>query len=76
MKSVRLDAADLTNPTYLEEVLVEGSLEDWRIVYDEISNHPFGTVARTLAKVLSSSKYYGITPLWIGLLQNVQHPLR
>ena len=75
MKSVRFEPADLANPAYLEEVLLEGSLHDWRGIYEEIANRPFGTVAQALERVLSSSKYYGLTPLWMGLLRNVQHAL-
>lgn len=75
MRSVRFEAVDLANPAYLEEVLLEGSMRDWRDVFSEISNRPFGDVAQALARVLSSSKSYGITPLWIGLLRSVQHAL-
>lgn len=75
IKSVRFETADLANAAYLEEVLLEGSLHDWRGIYDEISNRPFGAVAQSLQKVLTSSKYYGLTPLWMGLLRNVQHAL-
>ncbi len=76
MKSVRFETADFTNPAYLEELLQEGSLHDWRSLYEEIADRPFGDVARTLEKVLSSSDYYGVTPLWKGLLSTVQHAFR
>lgn len=75
LKSVRFEAADLASPAYLEELLLEGSLRDWRVIYEEISDRPFGNVAEALEIVLSSSKYYGVTPLWMGLLRNVQHAL-
>jgi hypothetical protein len=72
MKSVRLNTPDLADPAYLEEVLLEGSLRDWRRVYEEISDRPFGPIAESLKRVLSSSRYYGVTPLWHGILRSVQ----
>jgi len=70
--SVRLDDPRLHHPVFLEELLTEGSLEEWRSLYQEIANHPFGSTADALKKVLSSTKIYGVTPLWKGILGNVQ----
>lgn len=72
MKSVRFDQPILREPAYLEEVLLEGTLGDWGRVYEEISDRPFGEVAQALQRVLSSSTHYGVSPLWRGLLRNVQ----
>lgn len=72
MPSVRFNESTLSNPTFLEELLEEGSLDDWRILYLEVTNHPFGSTAISLKKVLSSTKIYGITPLWKGILKVAQ----
>lgn len=72
MPSIRFNESALSNPTFLEELLEEGSLDDWRILYREITNRPFGTTATSLKKVLSSTKIYGITPLWKGILKIAQ----
>ena len=72
MKSVRFDAPSLDDPTYLEEVLLDGSLDDWNRIYEEISEYPFGAIAKALNTVLSSTQYYGVTPLWRGILRSVQ----
>ncbi len=71
-KSVRFDAPSLDDPTYLEEVLLEGSLDDWNRIYEEISDRPFGATAKALGRVLSSTRYYGVSPLWAGILRGVQ----
>jgi hypothetical protein len=44
MPSVRFGAPSLEEPAYLEEVLVEGGLRDWKMIYEEISDRPFGPV--------------------------------
>jgi hypothetical protein len=72
MTSVRLDAPRLDDPTYLEEVLLEGSVADWSRIYREISDFPFGSTAEALERVLVSTRHYGVTPLWVGILRNVQ----
>lgn len=72
MPSVRFNESTLSNPTFLEELLEEGSLDDWRVLYLEVTNHPFGSTAISLKKVLSSTKIYGITPLWKGILKVAQ----
>lgn len=76
MPSVRLDHPQFSDPVYLSEVLEEGSLSYWREIYRRIADQPFGPTANALEKVLSSSQVYGVTPLWKGLLRNVQgsHP--
>lgn len=75
MKSVRLENPSLDDPAYLEEVLLEGSLNDWKQIYKEISDRPFGTTAEALKRVLSSTHYYGVTPLWSRILENFQGSL-
>lgn len=72
MESVRFDAPSLEDPAYLEEVLLDGSLGDWSRIYKEISDRPFGAIAEALKTVLSSTRYYGVTPLWMGLLKGIQ----
>ncbi|HCU25001.1 MAG TPA: hypothetical protein DF383_08290 [Deltaproteobacteria bacterium] len=72
MPSVRLDVPCLVDPVYLEEVLVNGSLHDWGFIYEEIADRPFGKTASALESVLSATRYYGVTPLWKGLLSSVR----
>ena len=72
LSSVRLDLPQLTHPVFLEELLSTGSLEQWSVLYQEISDHPFGLVSQALEKVLSSTYIYGVTFLWTGLLRNVR----
>lgn len=72
MESVRFNGPFLEEPAYLEEVLLEGTLEDWRKIYEEIADRPFGRTAMALKQVLSSSRHYGVSPLWKGILGNLQ----
>ncbi|MBI3541361.1 MAG: hypothetical protein HY073_04410, partial [Deltaproteobacteria bacterium] len=72
MKSVRLDQPNLEDPVYLEELLLEGSLEDWRRLYQKIMNEPFGSTAQTLQRTLSSTHIYGVTALWKGIFRGLQ----
>lgn len=72
MPSTRFSTPSLQEPAYLEEVLLEGGLREWRQIYEEIADRPFGPVARSLEQVLSSHHYYGVTPLWSAILQRVQ----
>lgn len=70
--SVRLVTTELHHPTYLEEILTEGTLDHWSTLYQNILDQPFGEVAKTLEIVLSSTRMYGITPLWGGILKRVR----
>ncbi len=72
MESVRFDEVSLEDPAYLEEVLLDGSLDDWKQIYEEISDRPFGAVASALKRIVFSTQSYGIIPLWTGILRNVQ----
>lgn len=69
MASVRLVEPDLTDPVYLEEILGEGNLGDWRVLGRKIMDMPFGETAEALERVLRAQPIYGVTPLWIGLLR-------
>lgn len=71
-KSIRFDDPQLSNATFIEELLLESSLNDWKLLYHVIVNQPFGPVAQALEQVLSSTPIYGVTPLWRGILKNVQ----
>lgn len=70
--SVRLHRADWANPVYLEEVLSDGSLSDWRALYHRVADFPFGDTASALARVLEASAIYGVTPLWQGILRTAR----
>lgn len=72
MPSVRLDQPLWDSPAFLEEILLEGSLDRWRELYRKVFDQPFGPVAEALEKTLSSAKIYGATPLWKGILRTVQ----
>ncbi len=71
LSSVRLQEPRLEDPVFLEELLSEGTLEQWKQIYKEIAKRPFGPVANALERVLSFSKIYGVTPLWKGILREV-----
>lgn len=71
-QSVRWQHASYENPTYLQEILSEGNLNDWKILYEKIADGPFGIVATSLEKALRSEKIYGVTPLWQNLLNNLR----
>lgn len=70
--SVRLDAPAWHDPVYLEEVLSEGALTQWRILYQKVCDHPFGEVAQALTLVLAHVHEYGISPLWKGIMRTAQ----
>lgn len=70
--SVRLQQADWASPVYLEEILSDGSVSDWRVLYRCIADFPFGDTATALSRVLSASAIYGVAPLWRGILRSVQ----
>lgn len=70
--SVRVNQSNLSHPVFLEELLMEGSLDDWRVLYLEVINRPFGATTLALERVLSSTKIYGVTPLWTGILKTAQ----
>lgn len=72
MPSIRLNQSNLADPTFLEELLQEGSLKDWKSLYEEIADKPFGPVSEALERVLFSTKIYGVTPLWKGILKVVR----
>lgn len=72
MRSIRLNQSTLSHPVFLEELLTEGSLDDWKILHHEITDHPFGVSAVALKKVLLSTKIYGVNPLWMGILRSAQ----
>ena len=72
MPSVRFDTPSLEDPAYLEEALAEGGIRDWRMIYEQIWDRPFGDVANALNRVLRSTHHYGITPLWQAILQRLR----
>jgi len=76
LSSVRLEQPRWENPVYLSEVLTEGSLADWRGLYQVLAEYPFGPVALALEKVLQQEPIYGVTPLWQGILRGVQGEVR
>ena len=72
LASVRLNQPRWNDPTYIEELLSDGSLADWREIYLRISDKPFGPTATALERVLSSTEIYGVTALWKGILKMIQ----
>ncbi len=72
MPSVRLQVASWTDPVYLEEILAEGRIEEWRYLYHLIAEHPFGETSRSLEKVVISAHVYGASNLWHSLLVNLR----
>lgn len=68
LPSVRLKESLWRDPVYLEEVLSHGSLRDWKELRRMIADHPFGTEAAALEKVLLGANIYGTVPLWRGIL--------
>lgn len=72
ISSIRLEKPSLEDPVFLEELLMEGSLNDWKEIYQKIADQPFGPAADSLEKVLNSINIYGVTPLWNGILRNLR----
>lgn len=72
MSSIRLSHPDWEDPVYLEEILAEGGLPEWKELYRRIREHPFSPTAEALAQTLSFASIYGAVPLWKGLLKNVR----
>lgn len=72
MPSVRLQGAPWDNPAYLEEVLLYGSVDDWKELYRIITDHPFGAEALALEKVLDATEIYGATHLWRGIFNHLR----
>ena len=72
LKSIRLENPQWCDSVFIEEILSEGTVEQWKEIYHKIANHPFGSTAQSLEKVLNSSEMYGISPLWKGLLRGVR----
>lgn len=72
ISSVRLEQPSLDDPVFLEELLMEGSLDEWREIYKKIADQPFGPAADSLEKALESTNIYGVTPLWKGILRNIK----
>lgn len=70
--SVRLNSPSWDDPVYLEEVISDGGLSEWRELYHRISEHPFGETAHALGRVVRSVEIYGSTNLWRALLRNLQ----
>src|SRR3989338_627476 len=58
MSSVRLETPSWNDPVYLEEILSEGSLREWRQLYRRIGDHPFGETTSALGRVLNSVEIY------------------
>ena len=72
MESIRLEKPSLEDPVYLEEILSEGGLREWRMLYHQVADHPFGETAKALEKVVCSVEIYGTTNLWRSLLKNLR----
>lgn len=72
IQSIRLESPSWSNPVYLEEILLEGSLQEWQTLCRLISEHPFGDVAHALETVVISTHIYGATNLWGSLLKGLR----
>lgn len=72
MPSVRLEKPSWEDPVYLEEILAEGNLREWRRLYRQVADHPFGEITRALEQVVRSVEIYGTTRLWKSLLSQLQ----
>lgn len=72
MPSVRLNNPALEDPVYLEEILVDGGLAEWRQIYLRIADHPFGETAQALERVVGSVSIYGASRLWKSLLNHLR----
>lgn len=70
--SVRLQNPAWDDPVFLEEVVSEGGLLEWRELYQHLADRPFGPTAQAVERVLASTQIYGATPLWKGLLMGLQ----
>ena len=72
LASVRLEKPQLGDPVFLEELITEGSLDQWRQIYREVADRPYGATALALERVLLSTDGYGVTPLWRGILKTIR----
>jgi hypothetical protein len=72
LKSVRLEQPRFDDPVYLEEILENARLREWKHLYHEVSEYPFGPTADALLKVLTAINIYGVTNLWKSILKNLQ----
>ncbi len=72
MPSVRLEVAEWRDPVYLEEILTQGGVEEWRHLCHLITEHPFGETSKALEKVVTFSHVYGASNLWYSLLVNLR----
>jgi hypothetical protein len=71
-QSVRLSSQTFEDPVFLQELLSEGGLADWKELLKIIEDRPFGAVAEALEKALRAEKIYGITALWQDLLSSLR----
>ena len=74
MSSVRLRESLWTDPVYLEEILSDGTLRDWKELRRKISDRPFGPEAIALERVLYATAIYGTTSLWKQILAHLRMP--
>ena len=70
--SIRLKEAKLDDPVFLEEILSEGSLDSWKELYRELSDHPFGSIAEALQSVINYTHIDGVTHLWTRVLETLR----
>ena len=72
MPSVRLNNPAWKDPVYLEEILADGGLAEWRQLYRRVADHPFGETAQALEKVAGAVAIYGASRLWMSLLNHLR----
>ncbi len=70
--SIRLQECDWSDPVYVEEILADGALADWKTLYHQIDDYPFGSTAAALERTLHATSMYGVTALWRGILQQLR----
>jgi len=70
--SVRLNESNFDDPVFLEEVLSDGNLVEWKKLYDRLSEFPFGKTADALDRLLAHHYVYGSSLLWQAILESLQ----
>ncbi|MEW5693895.1 MAG: hypothetical protein AB1765_11445 [Candidatus Hydrogenedentota bacterium] len=71
LQSVRLSAPELSDITYVSEILSRGSFDDWKLLYQAVVSDPDGKVAQAIKINIKNQYLYGTNILWDGILKKI-----
>ena len=66
-----LDPGAEDSATAIEDVLDNGSVDDWRALARRVQQDPQGPAARSLRIVLEHCQFYGTSRLWRDWLERL-----